>query len=142
MNYVQFAMETNQFQEFLSQELQRRSAEAGVYVSVDDIHHSTDKLGRIQSLQPLVRSGTLRLSRRHVTLLDQLRQFPLAAHDRRARSRGCPADLCCYPCGCHFESNTGRYLYFFIGTEAQLAATGSHDAKLNEAKERLGSNAR
>ena len=37
--------------------------------------------GRIQSLQPLISSGTLRLSRRHNTLVDQLRYFPLGAHD-------------------------------------------------------------
>ena len=48
---------------------------------VVDIHHSSDKLGRIQRLQPLITSGTLRLCRRHVTLLEQLRQFPLGAHD-------------------------------------------------------------
>jgi hypothetical protein len=29
----------------------------------------------------LVRSGTLQLSRRHTTLLEQLRLFPKAAHD-------------------------------------------------------------
>ncbi|UCD75504.1 MAG: phage terminase large subunit [Phycisphaerales bacterium] len=76
-----FAMETNQFQKFLGDELKRRSAAAGVYIPVKDIHNSTDKLGRIQRLQPLIASGTLRFSKRHITLLEQLRQFPLGAHD-------------------------------------------------------------
>ena len=43
--------------------------------------HTSDKLGRIQSLEPLISSGVLRFSRRQRTLLDQLRQFPRAAHD-------------------------------------------------------------
>ncbi len=79
--HTSFAMETNQFQQFLSDELKHRSALASVYVPVEDIHQSTDKLGRIQSLQPLIHSGMLRLCRRHVTLLEQLWQFPLGAHD-------------------------------------------------------------
>ncbi len=79
--YQSFAMETNQFQKFLSDELERRSRQAGAYVPVRGIHNTTDKLGRIQRLQPLVSSGTLRFSRRQVTLLDQLRQFPMGAHD-------------------------------------------------------------
>lgn len=74
-------MESNQFQRFLSDELIRRSREAGVYVPVSHLNNTTDKLGRIQRLQPLIRSGTLRLSRRHVTLLDQLRHFPMGAAD-------------------------------------------------------------
>ncbi len=80
-NFASFAVETNQFQQFLSDELQRRSAIAAVYVPVTDIHNSTDKVGRIQSLQSLIRSGNLRLSRRHIILLEQLRQFPMGKHD-------------------------------------------------------------
>lgn len=54
---------------------------AGRYLPVRDIQHTSDKLGRIQSLQPLIRSGMLQFSRRHATLLEQLRLFPKAAHD-------------------------------------------------------------
>ena len=80
-DYVYFAFETNQFQAFMADELRRRSDAAGVYLPVRDIHHSTDKLGRIQSLQPLVKSGTIQFSRRHAALLEQLRLFPKAGHD-------------------------------------------------------------
>ena len=79
--YDRFGFETNQFQSFLADELKRRSNKAGVYLSVEDIHNTTDKLGRIQRLQPLIRSGALQFSRRHRTLLEQLRLFPKAAHD-------------------------------------------------------------
>ncbi len=76
-----FAIETNQFQNFLATEVKRISAEAGVHVPVKKISHTSDKLGRIQSLEPMISTGVLRFSRRQRTLLDQLRQFPMAAHD-------------------------------------------------------------
>ena len=79
--YLGFAFEVNQFQQFLADELRRRGNAQGVYPTVEDIIQTSDKLGRIQRLQPLVRSGTIRFSRRHKTLLDQLRYFPKAAHD-------------------------------------------------------------
>jgi len=79
--FYQFAIETNQFQSFLANELKRISIQRGVNVPVQDIKHTSDKLGRIQSLEPLISTGTLRFSRRHRVLLDQLRQFPKAAHD-------------------------------------------------------------
>ncbi len=80
-NYRRFTMETNQFQEFLSDVLKQRSREIGVYIPVHDRRNASDKEARIQSLQLHISSGTLRLSRRHITLLDQLRQFPMGAHD-------------------------------------------------------------
>ena len=55
-----------------------RSAKRGLR---RNIRSTTDKLGRIQTLQPLVSSGILRFSRRHLKLLEQLRQFPHGAHD-------------------------------------------------------------
>ena len=62
-------------------QLERRSRQAGAYIPIRGINNTTDKLGRIQRLQPLISSGTLRFSRRQVTLLEQLRQFPMGAHD-------------------------------------------------------------
>ena len=79
--YRTFVMEVNQFQEFLSDELKRRSREKGIYIPVRDRRNCTDKIGRIQSLQPLISNGTVRLCRRHVMLVEQLRHFPLGAHD-------------------------------------------------------------
>lgn len=79
--FEEFAIETNQFQFFLSTEVTRISAQAGVNVPVYEISHTSDKLGRIQSLEPLISTGVLRFSRRQRILLDQLQQFPKAAHD-------------------------------------------------------------
>ena len=79
--YHRFGVESNQFQEFLADQLQQTSRQANVHVPVKKIKHTSDKFGRIQSLEPLITMGTLRFSRRHRVLLDQLRQFPKAAHD-------------------------------------------------------------
>jgi len=74
-------IETNQFQHFLAEEVASRSNAAGVYLPVRNVTHTSDKLGRIQSLEPLVVNGTLRFSRKHRKLIEQLTQFPMAAHD-------------------------------------------------------------
>ena len=79
--YTKFGVETNQFQEFLASELTRRSSAAGIYVPVERIPNTTDKLGRFQSLQPLLTSGVIQLSRRLHVLLEQMKHCPKGAHD-------------------------------------------------------------
>jgi predicted phage terminase large subunit-like protein len=79
--FKKFGIEANQFQNFLASELKHISDIKGANVPIKEIKHTSDKMGRIQSLEPLVTTGTLRFSRRHRMLLDQLRQFPKAAHD-------------------------------------------------------------
>ena len=79
--YTSFTMETNQFQDFLADELIRKGKQRNRLINVRKINHTTNKLARIQSLEPLIASGTLRFSRKHQELLDQLRQFPYGAHD-------------------------------------------------------------
>lgn len=76
-----FAFESNQFQQFIANELRRRSQEQGLYLPVHEIVQTTDKLGRVQTLQPLVKRGTIQFSRRHRLLLEQLRTFPKGSHD-------------------------------------------------------------
>lgn len=76
-----FGMEAVQFQEFLATEVERRSALLGRYLTVEQLRQTTDKRGRIQTLQPLIRSGIIQFSRRHTLLLEQLRLFPKASHD-------------------------------------------------------------
>ncbi len=78
---IYFGMETVQFQEFLATEVERRSALQGRQLTVEQIRQTTDKRGRIQALQPLIRSGNIQFSRRHTLLLEQLRLFPKASHD-------------------------------------------------------------
>ncbi len=79
--FREFAFETNQFQDFLANELARASHAQGVRLPLYKIAHTKDKLGRIQSLEPLITGGFLRFSRTQRQLIEQLRQFPKAAHD-------------------------------------------------------------
>jgi predicted phage terminase large subunit-like protein len=79
--YQSFGVEVVQFQEFLATELSRRSRIVSREVPVKPIKHTTDKLGRIQRLQPLVTSGGIRFSRKQTMLVEQLMQHPYAAHD-------------------------------------------------------------
>jgi len=80
-HYDAFAIETVQFQEYLAQQLSAQSLARGLYIPFVPVKPSTDKVGRIQGLQPFIANGTLRLRSTHRQLLDQLRQFPKAAHD-------------------------------------------------------------
>lgn len=79
--YERFAFESVQFQEFVAIELRERSRAAGREIAVEEIKQVKDKLGRIQRLQPLVASGGLQFSRRHVRLMEQMEQFPMGSHD-------------------------------------------------------------
>lgn len=79
--YRLFAFEANQFQGVLADQLQQRAQAANVNLYPRKVIHTTHKESRIQSLEPMIASGRLRFSRRHTTLLEQLRQYPLGAHD-------------------------------------------------------------
>ena len=76
-----FYIEANQFQELMADQLEKRAYAAGISLRIEKVNNVAHKRTRIESLEPMVSSGKLRFSRRHQLLLDQLRQFPLAAHD-------------------------------------------------------------
>ena len=76
-----FAIETNQFQEHLADQLESQCLRQGMRIRLLKINHGGDKVARIQSLEPLVNTGMLVFNRKHRLLIDQLRQFPRAAHD-------------------------------------------------------------
>ncbi len=74
-------VETVQFQEFLKDELVKRSAQRGQPVPCQAIKPNTDKMLRIETLQPHIANGLILLNRNQTTLIDQLRHFPKADHD-------------------------------------------------------------
>lgn len=78
---VKWAVEAVQFQEFLHSELVRRSAENGTPVPAMPVKPTSDKLLRIETLQPYMANGLLLLHTSHSTLIDQFRHFPKADHD-------------------------------------------------------------
>ena len=76
-----WVVEAIQFQEFLRTELVKRSAAQGIPVPARAVQPHTDKLLRIESLQPHMANGLIRLHPSQKTLIDQLRHFPKADHD-------------------------------------------------------------
>ena len=78
---VKWAVESVQFQEFFRTELIKRGAAAGVPVPAVAIKPNSDKLLRIETLQPHMTNELLLLHTSQTTLIDQFRHFPKADHD-------------------------------------------------------------
>lgn len=78
---VLWVIETVQFQEFLRTELIKRGAAQGVPIPARAVTPHADKLLRIESLQPHMANGLIRLHPSQTTLIDQFRHFPKADHD-------------------------------------------------------------
>lgn len=76
-----WGIEAVQFQEFLRTELVKRSAARGQPVPARAVIPHADKALRIESLQPHVANGLIRLHPGQTTLLEQLRHYPAADHD-------------------------------------------------------------
>lgn len=76
-----WVIETVQFQAFLYSELVKRAAARGIPVPARGVQPITDKLLRIEALQPHVKNGLIRLHPSQTTLIEQLRHFPKADHD-------------------------------------------------------------
>lgn len=79
--YVKFGVETVQFQWFLKEQLAKVSARARIYLPIEEVPQSSDKVLRIQTLQPDIKNKYIKFSRRHKLLLEQLQYFPMADHD-------------------------------------------------------------
>ncbi|EPF8142525.1 phage terminase large subunit, partial [Providencia rettgeri] len=76
-----WAFESIAFQEFLRTELVKRSAILGIPVPAIPVIPNSDKALRIESLQPHMANGLIRLHATQHTLIDQLRHYPKADHD-------------------------------------------------------------
>jgi len=80
--FSQFAVESNNFQQLMVDDLERRLRRNGhTNVKIKSLQHSSQKRSRIYSLETYVSQGLLRFSRKHQELLQQLTQFPLAKND-------------------------------------------------------------
>lgn len=78
---VAWAFEPVQFQDFLRETLIEESLKAGVPVPARSVIPTTDKAGRIESLQPFMESERILIARALATLREQLMHFPMADHD-------------------------------------------------------------
>lgn len=79
--YYRFGVETVQFQYYFAEIMRQRSAEAGEYLPIMEISSTQNKDARIQSLQPFVKNGYIKFSRRHKALLTQMLQYPMGKND-------------------------------------------------------------
>lgn len=88
---VVWAVESVQFQEFFRTELIKRAAQEHVHVPAQPVMPHTDKLLRIEALQPHMKNGYILLHTEQNTLQDQFRHFPKGDHDD-----GCDAVEMCW----------------------------------------------
>lgn len=79
--YKKLGSETNQFQWFLKEELVKASAKAGLYIPIEEVQQTSDKVMRVQTLQPDIKNKYIKFNQRHKRLLEQLYHFPMGAHD-------------------------------------------------------------
>ncbi len=79
--FYKFGVETVQFQYYFAEIMRRKSAEAGEYLPIVEINSVQNKDARIQSLQPYVKNGYIKFCKRHKTLLEQLRTYPMGKND-------------------------------------------------------------
>lgn len=96
-NYMRFGFESNQFQVLMANELERRASSLGLYMPIEPLVNLKQKELRIKLLQPFVRSGRLQFSKKHITLLDQMRTFPVGAHDDGLDSLAMAVHVCADP---------------------------------------------
>lgn len=79
--YYKFGVETVQFQYYFAEIMRQRAAAVGEYLPIEEIKSTQNKDARIQSLQPFVKNGYIKFSRRHKTLLQQMMEYPMARND-------------------------------------------------------------
>lgn len=79
--YYQFGVETVQFQYYFAEIMRQKSAAIGEYLPIVEINSVQNKDARIQSLQPFVKNGYVKFSKKHKTLLKQMYEYPMARND-------------------------------------------------------------
>jgi predicted phage terminase large subunit-like protein len=76
-----FGCETNQFQWFLKEELAKASAKAGLYLPIEEVNQTGNKVMRIQTLQPDIKNRYIKFNPKHKKLIEYVQFFPMAAND-------------------------------------------------------------
>jgi len=79
--FEKFAIEINNFQEHMADNLERCIVARGRRLPIHKITSRSNKQARIAGLEPYIKQGNIRFCRKHMQLLDQLTQFPLAKND-------------------------------------------------------------
>jgi predicted phage terminase large subunit-like protein len=79
--YYQFGVETVQFQYYFAEIMRQKSAEAGEFLPIVEINSVQNKDARIQSLQPFVKNGYIKFSKKHKALYKQMTEYPMGKND-------------------------------------------------------------
>ena len=79
--YYKFGVEMVQFQYYFAEIMRRKAAAVGEYLPIEEINSTQNKDARIQSLQPFVKNGYLKFSKKHKTLLKQMTEYPMGKND-------------------------------------------------------------
>ena len=79
--YYRFGVETVQFQYYFAEIMRQRAAAVGEYLPIEEINSTQNKDARIQSLQPFVKNGYLKFSKKHKALLKQMTEYPMGKND-------------------------------------------------------------
>ena len=79
--FYKFGVEAVQFQYYFAEIMRQRSAECGEYLPIEEINSVQNKDARIQSLQPFVKNGYIKFSKKHKTLIDQMLKYPMGKND-------------------------------------------------------------
>lgn len=79
--YYKFGVETVQFQYYFAEIMRQKAAAVGEYLPIEEINSIQNKEARIQSLQPFVKNGYIKFSRRHKALLKQMMEYPMGRND-------------------------------------------------------------
>ena len=80
-NFPILGVEDVQFQEFFKDTLARLIRERKLNLIIKGLHTHSDKILRIESLQPDIKNGRIKFRRSQGKLIEQLINFPSADHD-------------------------------------------------------------
>lgn len=95
--FCKFGVEGNYFQTLMIQEMEKRAKAQSIYAAFVSIKSTANKKERIQTLQPLVKNGTIVFSKLHKTLIDQHRYFPKGKYDDGPDALQMAVQLCNEP---------------------------------------------
>lgn len=79
--FAKVVVEEVQFQELFKDQLIKEGAKRNIYLPVEGVRPTGDKILRVSKLQPHIKNGLIRFRRNQTILLDQLKYFPKADHD-------------------------------------------------------------
>lgn len=86
-HYRKFGVETNVFQSLFADNIKKASVDRQVYVPITEVNHRGNKELRIQSLQPFIKQGVLKIrdnwneSKQYKEMMNQFLYFPMYGHD-------------------------------------------------------------